>query len=643
MSRLQEGSTSVNSLSSQKRSGPPRVMSSMSVSVSSVCASSSECSSTTDSRRKRARGLDVHSCVALSERRLAEASQLLESQTIGAESDQHSRLATAMSVLQKVPEFDLVDILAVKDDAHSKQHYLRLVQSLVSGEWEGNAAYTITPHTIAYMYSKENIECCVPNKSTGSYGDGCVPLMGVHAIAQYKPRTGGSIDIFMTPSYDTRRSARLCLRLKDSRLLESVRIWTETAHEDDPTVGNMFTYSKTPERLKSLAESETFVATLNDIIMSPQSEKHHTLVQRLMCSRSIPYADWLGFDTFEYQKPAFAFVQPQFIAAAMSRFATHVRIPVVLNAARIKKSIGLSSSINLWNVTPIDSVTLVHHNESRKSCNYIRTLRLEAFIHETCASCICSLYRNDKPQSDSKIGDKCSNCRVSIVFTTCGSLVHDGHCKDVKSSDRCSVESSFCVEKFQAAIHCTHNDGHSIEHKLLLTHEEVVFGKAIVAAALHAKQRCLQLTDAERNQLMYCNSLLPNKVSNAIVQEFKVLDANISLAETALIHTIKPMLMEKDDRRASEMLAQGDTKHSLKSSSSSNFSSASSTGSSSFSTPYQRLQWVSAEQPPRVNYTNGSNGFIHLVNRKDMSPGNHMSSLYAYAYARLFSSRYTNV
>jgi hypothetical protein len=246
------------------------------------------------------------------------------------------------------------------------------------------------------------------------------------------------------------------------------------------------------------------------------------------------------------------------IAAAMSRFACYLKIPVVMDAARLAEmSIMIRPEKFIqWKVAAVDKCTFEHTHTDQTSRGIVRHMKLVATFHPLFTRCICGLYHNanDANVSKSIVSKDTHVCK--LVISACGANIMNGdvQCCRKKSRHSCVAgRKRTCFEAVSVKLQCFHSadssDRSYTDHHILLSDAEYAYAQLLLKKASYLNERCKEVysSEDEFNELDEIHSQVDrdlraaeNKIDRSLFDACTPemdLDVSVAMANHSAVHT----------------------------------------------------------------------------------------------------------
>lgn len=280
------------------------------------------------------------------------------------------------------------------------------------------------------------------------------------------------------------------------------------------------------------------------------------------------------------------------VAAAMSRFAHYLKIPVVMDAARLAEMSIMIRPDNFvqWKVAAVDKCTFEHIRTDQTSRGIVRHMKLVATFHPLFTRCICGLYHHMHEMNASKsIASKDSHV-CKLVISACGADIVEGEtqCCRKKSKHSCAAGTRrTCLDAISVKLQCFHSgessDRSYTDHHILLSDAEYAYAQLLLKKTKTLNELCSTLNSSEEEfqQLNEIHSKIDkelraaeSKIDRSIFEKCTThmdLDISLALANHSAVHT--------------NCLLKGCAKHSENASADARVS-------------YSRLQWTKGKTQP---------------------------------------------
>ena len=451
----------------------------------------------------------LRACVAVHENQVADHLLRTEDTRILNRDEEIDRVRQTLRAIHDDNASKLFAALAATDE-ESISHYKSIYARLMNGEWRGIANASIDHKSIPCIYSQIELSATIPNPTDGAYGPYDEPLRGMHAVARRTPNNTSILRIDLLASNRDRRGAVLTMPLDDKNTVEIRREHAIHAPNEQLRTQALYTHMT--------------VAALSAPLRPLLTKQPPST---LMVSDN---DEWGGVHSFDSRVDGHTFEQPRFVAAAMSRFATSLGVPVLLNAGRLMRCNGkVPDNFVPWRVTPIDMVTLTHMSDARaKNRCMKRQVFLKALFHKTCVRCICPLFRG-LPRERS-VGDH-GTCELTI--RACGAPVINGRCS--RNPEHACSRSTTCVDDVAVVVQCLHSSkgrdsaSSSAYHTILLNESERVYAQALVRNAIKTQECCQQQKGekAESSSRVFAADETNDRLRN----HFRTIEAQLRAAE----------------------------------------------------------------------------------------------------------------
>lgn len=246
------------------------------------------------------------------------------------------------------------------------------------------------------------------------------------------------------------------------------------------------------------------------------------------------------------------------IAAAMSRFAHYLKVPVIMDAARLADMSIMIRPDNFvqWKVAAVDKCTFEHVHTDQTSRGIVRHMKLVATFHPLFTRCICGLYHHtaDANTSKSIASNDAHVCK--LVISACGANILNGdvECSRKKSRHACVAGGKrTCFEAVSVKLQCFHSAESSnrsyTDHHLLLSDAEYAYAQLLLKKANYLNERCKEVYSSEEDfkelndihsqidrDLRAAESKIDRSLFDACTPEMD-LDISLAMANRTAVHT----------------------------------------------------------------------------------------------------------
>lgn len=312
------------------------------------------------------------------------------------------------------------------------------------------------------------------------------------------------------------------------------------------------------------------------------------------------------------------FQVPWVISAAVSRFANALRIPVIIDAARLADMnvIDRPEHFTQWKAAPIDTCVFEHDHTDKSSKGIVRHLQLVATFHPHFSRCICGLYHNmNEAHASMSIANKDSHV-FKLVISACGATIGHGQaqCNRKKSHHSCEAGNArTCYEAICVKLQCFHSGDNTSKtsHQILLSDAEYDFAKLLLHHSKRLKTLCDELdgSDSEfqalnrvqreiERELRHKESLIDRSILNGCTPEMD-LTISVALANHSALHTNRLLSnTSKSSSASSASSASASSSSTPAALQSSSVDGSIVSASADARTSYSRLNWYRGSQQP---------------------------------------------
>ena len=501
------------------------------------------------------RAQTVRQCISMNETSLFKAIELDGDGQIITEV---AKLNCIQKLIGCLDEQDLANGLINPCDVDTMCAQLAALQSDI-----GNVTAVFTRYKDGFVHSDHE---SYPSKLDGGFG-GNVLLQSNKAVLKHSKETVSVLTIVITPPDTNHTSARIEFEFDENdytsvRLeLHKQQLLTVPLHSTHVELSAALQWEMHPLLKSFLCPKERSCVDSLLNYMSSVAPKHSSPLPTVEClpedygiNSCYGAMSDVGANKSFKPRPTSSWV----IAAAMSRFAHYLKIPVVMDAARLADMSIMIRPDNFvqWKVAAVDKCTFEHTLTDQTSRGIVRHMKLVATFHPLFTRCICGLYHNMREMNASKSIVPKDSPVCKLVISACGADIEEGElqCCRKKTTHQCAAgKSRVCFDAISVKLQCFHSGESSnrsyTDHHILLSDAEYAYAQLLLTKAMELNKLCTapKSCEEEFQQLNEIHSKIDrelraaeSKIDRSIFDKCTPhmdLDVSLAMANHLAVHT----------------------------------------------------------------------------------------------------------